>query len=187
MEKKKKKYSLIILVQLQQLLILLCCYYTADATLVRSVTLLISKWRVTGASSVANVKLKSSSASRVESFLQNMSTLVGGRGCLSNTTIGDDARERGQASRTTTRGRGGRNNYCFNTHSIPPTTLKCSEVARWARLIACGGDMSPVGPLDDAEPPGAAPSRPCQEIPADFGLPNKFVGRTSLIARRGGA
>jgi hypothetical protein len=75
-EKKKKNCSLIILVQLQQLLILLCCYYTADATLVRGVTLLISKWRVTGASSVANVKLKSSSASRVEPFLQNMSTLA---------------------------------------------------------------------------------------------------------------
>jgi hypothetical protein len=43
------------------------------------------------------------------------------------------------------------------------------------------------GSIDDAEPPGAAPSRPCQETPADLGTPSKFVGRTSLIARRGSA
>jgi hypothetical protein len=45
--------------------------------------------------------------------------------------------------------------------------------------------MFPVGPLDDAEPPDAAPSRrPCQEIPADLGgIPSKFVGRTSLVAK----
>ena len=41
--------------------------------------------------------------------------------------------------------------------------------------------------IDDAEPPDAAPSCPRQETPADLGTPSKFVGRTSLIARRGSA
>ena len=70
---------------------------------------------------------------------------------------------------------------------VTPTTLKCPELARWARLIACGGDMSPVGPLDDAAPSTAHTSLPCQKTPADLGIPGKFVGRTSLVARRGGA
>ena len=70
---------------------------------------------------------------------------------------------------------------------VTPTTLKCPELARWARLIACGGDMSPVGPLDDAAPSTAHTSLPCQKTPADLGIPGKFVGRTSLIARRGSA
>jgi hypothetical protein len=69
------------LVQLQQLLLLLCCYYTADATLVGNAAILISKWRVTGASSVTNDELESSSAGRVKPFIQNVSTLAGGQIC----------------------------------------------------------------------------------------------------------
>jgi hypothetical protein len=104
-----------------------------------------------------------------------------------DSALDEDAREREQDSRITTWGRGGRNNYCFNTLDSTHD-LKCSELACWALPSACGGATFPEGrPLDDAETPGAVASRPCQEIPADLGIPSNFIGRTSLVARRGGS